>query len=124
LAALKQISREPKVKAIVVRVNSPGGSALMSDTIWRWIRVNQNLGKKVYFSLGNIAASGGYYIAAPADLIVAQPGSLLSLSLSSHSSFPSPLLHSTNFNSIYSHAGTITGSIGGIYCDCYNFICE
>jgi protease-4 len=74
--ALKQISRAPEVKAIVVRVNSPGGSALTSDAIWRWVRVNQDLGKKVYFSFANVAASGGYYIATAADRILAQPGTI------------------------------------------------
>jgi hypothetical protein len=78
--ALKEISQKPNVKAIILRVDSPGGTTTMSDTIWRWVRVNQNLGKKVYISLGNVAASGGYYIASPGDLIIAQPGTLPSLS--------------------------------------------
>jgi protease-4 len=64
---------DERVKAIVLRVNSPGGSGLASDMMWREIRRTQAAGKPVVVSMANYAASGGYYIAAPADWIVAQP---------------------------------------------------
>ena len=65
-----------KVKAVVLRVNSPGGSGLASDMMWREIVRTQEAGKPVVVSMANYAASGGYYIAAPADWIVAQPTTL------------------------------------------------
>lgn len=60
------------VKAIVLRVNSPGGSALASEEIWREVKLT-NAKKKVVVSMGDVAASGGYYIAAPASTIFAEP---------------------------------------------------
>ncbi len=60
------------IKAIVLRVNSPGGSALVSDIIWREIELAKAK-KPVVVSMGNVAASGGYYIAAGADKIFAEP---------------------------------------------------
>ncbi|WP_339712164.1 signal peptide peptidase SppA [uncultured Kriegella sp.] len=63
---------DEKVKAIVLRVNSPGGSALTSDIIWREIQLAKEV-KPVVVSMGNVAASGGYYIAVGADKIFAEP---------------------------------------------------
>ncbi len=63
---------DEKVKAIVLRVNSPGGSALTSDIIWRELELAKEK-KPVIVSMGNVAASGGYYIAAGADKIFAEP---------------------------------------------------
>ncbi|WP_291868612.1 signal peptide peptidase SppA [Maribacter sp.] len=63
---------DEKVKAIVLRVNSPGGSALTSDIIWREVELAKAV-KPVVVSMGNVAASGGYYIAAGADKIFAEP---------------------------------------------------
>ncbi len=63
---------DEKVKAIVLRVNSPGGSALTSDIIWREVALAKEV-KPVVVSMGNVAASGGYYIAAGADKIYAEP---------------------------------------------------
>jgi protease IV len=60
------------VKAVVVRVNSPGGSGLASDMMWREIQLTQAVGKPVVISMADYAASGGYYISAPADWVVAQ----------------------------------------------------
>lgn len=60
------------VKTIVFRINSPGGSALASDEIWREVELT-NKTKKVIVSMGDVAASGGYYIAAPAERIFAEP---------------------------------------------------
>ncbi|MGI9649177.1 MAG: signal peptide peptidase SppA [Acidimicrobiia bacterium] len=65
-----------RVKAIVFRIDSPGGSAVASDTMWRATRQAIEAGKPVIASMGNIAGSGGYYIAAGCTRIVAQPGTL------------------------------------------------
>ena len=70
--ALKKARDDEDVKAIVLRVNSPGGSALASDIIWREIEVTKKV-KPVVVSMGDVAASGGYYIAAGADRIFAEP---------------------------------------------------
>jgi len=70
--ALKKARKDDKVKAIVLRVNSPGGNALTSDIIWREIKLTKEK-KPVVVSFGNVAASGGYYIAAGADKIFAEP---------------------------------------------------
>jgi protease-4 len=70
------IREDDTVKAVVLRVNSPGGSALASDLMWRDLQRVKAAGKPVVVSMGNYAASGGYYIAAPADWIVAQPNTL------------------------------------------------
>lgn len=67
---LRKVADDDDVKAVVVRVNSPGGSALASDIIWREMELLQQK-KPVIVSMGSMAASGGYYIAAPADAIVA-----------------------------------------------------
>jgi protease IV len=75
-AALRAAVRDDRVKAIVFRVNSPGGSAVASDAIWRELILARKAGKPVIVSMGNVAASGGYYIAVAADTIVAQPGTL------------------------------------------------
>lgn len=70
--ALKKARENDKIKAIVLRVNSPGGSALTSDIIWREIELTKKV-KPVIVSLGDVAASGGYYIACNADKIFADP---------------------------------------------------
>ncbi|TDT46947.1 protease-4 [Maribacter spongiicola] len=70
--ALIKARDDKKVKAIVLRVNSPGGSALTSDIIWREVALAKKV-KPVIVSMGNVAASGGYYIAAGADKIFAEP---------------------------------------------------
>lgn len=69
---LNRLADDPAVKAIVVRVDSPGGSAFASDVIYRALR-RAALKKPIVASMGNSAASGGYYIAAGADTIVASP---------------------------------------------------
>jgi protease-4 len=73
--AIRKARLDEKVKAIVLRVNSPGGSALASETIWREVVLTKKV-KPVIVSMGNLAASGGYYIAAPADVIVASPNTI------------------------------------------------
>ena len=70
--ALKKARKNSQVKAIVLRVNSPGGSALTSDIIWREVEMTKKE-MPVVVSMGNVAASGGYYIAAGADKIFAEP---------------------------------------------------
>ncbi|HML86559.1 MAG TPA: S49 family peptidase, partial [Bacteroidales bacterium] len=70
--AIKQARLDDKVKAIVLRVNSPGGSALASDVIWREMVLAKRV-KPVIASMGDVAASGGYYIACAADTIMAMP---------------------------------------------------
>lgn len=69
--AIKKAREDDKVKAIVLRVNSPGGSALSSELIWREIELTKKV-KPVIVSMGNVAASGGYYIACNADKIIAE----------------------------------------------------
>ncbi len=70
--AIIKAKEDDDVKAIVLRVNSPGGSALTSDIIWREIELAKKV-KPVVVSMGNVAASGGYYIAVGADKIYAEP---------------------------------------------------
>ncbi|MEY3367332.1 MAG: hypothetical protein RI973_487 [Bacteroidota bacterium] len=73
---LRKLREDDKVKAIVLRVNSPGGSALASENIWRELSLAREAGKKVVVSMGDYAASGGYYISCMADHIVAEPNTL------------------------------------------------
>ncbi len=75
-AALRSATTDDRVRAVLLRVNSPGGSAVASDTIWREVVRTRAAGKPVVVSMGDVAASGGYYIAMAADVIVAQPGTL------------------------------------------------
>lgn len=69
---LRKVRETESIKTVVLRVNSPGGSALASDEIWREVKLT-NEKKKVIVSMGDVAASGGYYIAAPAARIFAEP---------------------------------------------------
>jgi protease IV len=64
------------IKAIVLRINSPGGSALASDQIWREVKLTKESGKPIIVSMGDVAASGGYYIACASDKIYAQPNTI------------------------------------------------
>lgn len=73
---IRRAYKDKDVKAIVLRVNSPGGSALASDIIWSEIECAKAAGKKVVTSMGDYAASGGYYISCNSDAIVAQPNTL------------------------------------------------
>jgi len=74
--ALKKAREDEKVKAIVLRVNSPGGSALASDVIWRETQLIKQSGKPFYVSMGDYAASGGYYISCAADKIYANQNTI------------------------------------------------
>ena len=76
LSILRSIKQDKSIKAVVLRVNSPGGSSLASEIIWREIEMIKKEGKKVIVSMGNVAASGGYYIACNADKIFVQPNTI------------------------------------------------
>ncbi len=75
-AAFRAAAGDKAVRAIVFRIDSPGGSAVASETLWREVARARERGKPVIVSMGDVAASGGYYIAAPADKIVAEPATL------------------------------------------------
>jgi protease-4 len=72
---IRKVREDEKVKAIVLRVNSPGGSAMASDIMWRELVLAQKA-KPLVVSFGDVAASGGYYIAAPGDRIFAKPNTI------------------------------------------------
>lgn len=72
---LRKIRKDKDVKAVVLRVNSPGGSALASDVIWREVELTKQV-KPIVVSMGDYAASGGYYISAAADSIFAESTTL------------------------------------------------
>lgn len=74
--AFRDAARDKEVRAILFRIDSPGGSAVASETIWREVARAKARGKPVIVSMGDVAGSGGYYIAAPADKIVAEPATL------------------------------------------------
>jgi protease-4 len=75
-AALRAARHDDSVRAVVFRVDSPGGSYVASDTVWREVGLTSQAGKPVVVSMGTMAGSGGYFIACPADVIVAQPATL------------------------------------------------
>ena len=72
---LRKARADASIKAIVLRIDSPGGSAIASDVIWREVSLTRNA-KPVIASMSDVAASGGYYIAMPAHAIVAEPATL------------------------------------------------
>lgn len=77
VARLDKAASDPRVKAVVLRINSPGGAVTATDTMYRELRrFREQTGKPVVASVGEIAASGGYYLALGADRIVAQPTSI------------------------------------------------
>ena len=73
--ALRKVRLDDKVKAVVLRVNSPGGSSLASDVIWREVMLTKQV-KPIIVSMGDVAASGGYYISCAADSIFAEPNTI------------------------------------------------
>jgi protease-4 len=73
--ALRKARLDNKIKAVVLRVNSPGGSSLASDVIWREVKLTHDV-KPVIVSMGDYAASGGYYISCAADSIIAEPNTV------------------------------------------------
>ncbi|MDB5022808.1 MAG: sppA [Mucilaginibacter sp.] len=74
-AALRKVRLDDKIKAVVLRVNSPGGSSLASDVIWREVMLTKKV-KPIIVSMGDLAASGGYYISCAADSIIAEPNTI------------------------------------------------
>ena len=74
--AFRAAVRDKQVKAIVFRIDSPGGSYVASDTIWQETVRARKAGKPVIASMGDVAGSGGYFVAMAADKIVAQPGTI------------------------------------------------
>ena len=75
-AALRAAAKSDKTKAVLFRVDSPGGSAVASDSVWREVQCVRDAGKPVVVSMGALAGSGGYYISCSADVIVATPATL------------------------------------------------
>jgi protease-4 len=75
-AALRAARENDRMRAVVIRVDSPGGSAVASETIWREVCRVREAGKPVVVSMGSVAASGGYYVSCAADVIVALAGTL------------------------------------------------
>ena len=75
-AALREAAADDSVSAIVLRVDSPGGSVTGSETIWREVNRVRDGGRPVVVSMGAVAASGGYYVSMAADAIVANPGTI------------------------------------------------
>jgi protease-4 len=74
--ALEAAADDPEIDAIIFRIDSPGGSVLAADIIWRALEVAKQSEKPLIASFSNVAASGGYYVAAGADAILAPPGSV------------------------------------------------
>jgi len=72
---LENLARDPAVRGVVLRITSPGGDGLASDLLWRAVRVARR-DKPVVVSMGDVAASGGYYVAAAADAVLAEAGTL------------------------------------------------
>jgi protease IV len=75
-AALREAGADDAVSAVVLRVDSPGGSVTASETVWREVNRLRKAGKPVVASMGAVAASGGYYVSMAADAIVANPGTI------------------------------------------------
>jgi protease-4 len=75
---IRRVRRDNSIRAIVLRIDSPGGSATASDAVWRELMLTKQAGadRPLVASMSDLAASGGYYIAMPADVIVAQPSTL------------------------------------------------
>jgi protease-4 len=76
ISELHSMERNPMVKGLLIRVDSPGGAVTPSHEIYSEIKRVRESGKPVVVSMGTLAASGGYYVSCPADVIVANPGTL------------------------------------------------
>jgi protease IV len=75
-AAIRDAREDDSVRAIILRVDSPGGSYVASDVIWREVRLTREAKKPIVVSMGDVAASGGYFVSMAADWIVAEPGTI------------------------------------------------
>jgi protease-4 len=73
---LKKYSNESKIKGILLRIESPGGTVVAAQEIYSELKRTKQKGKRLVVSMGSVATSGGYYIATPADIIVANPGTI------------------------------------------------
>src|SRR5262249_37298536 len=73
---IRQARKDKDIRAVIMRVNSPGGSAVGSDLVWREVDLTRKENKPVVVSMSSVAGSGGYYISMGADAIVAQPSTL------------------------------------------------
>jgi protease-4 len=75
---IRRIKKDSSIRAVVLRIDSPGGSVVASDVIWRELTLlrKDKASRPLIVSMSDLAASGGYYIATPADAIVAQPATL------------------------------------------------
>jgi protease IV len=75
---IRRVRADASIRAIILRIDSPGGSSTASDVIWRELMITKNDGRNrpIVVSMSDLAASGGYYIAMAGDVIVAQPGTL------------------------------------------------
>ncbi len=103
----RNLQKEEGLKAVILRINSPGGDANVSDALWHEIDVLKQQGIKVISSFGNYAASGGYYIACHSDTIVSMPNTLTG-SIGVFSSIPNieKLLNQKlgiKFDTVYTH---------------------
>lgn len=76
LPLLRTSMEDPNIRAVVLRINSPGGQAAASQEIYREVMRVRSAGKPVVASIGDVAASGGYYVASAADKIIAEPGAM------------------------------------------------
>lgn len=108
--ALQKAVDDDRVKAIVLRVDSPGGSALTSDIIWREVELAKEH-KPVVVSMGNVAASGGYYIAAGADKVFAEPTTITG-SIGVFGTIPNINVLATNIGVNAEQVGTNKNSVG------------
>ncbi len=111
--ALRKVERNPRVAGLVLHIDSPGGDAFASDLIWREVlRVRRQ--KPVVVSMGNVAASGGYYVAACANAIFAHPGTLTgSIGVYSLRPDAGPLLRRAGVNTVVLSRGARTGLLDG-----------
>lgn len=75
-ALIRSVREDDKIKAVVLRVNSPGGSAFASEQIRRELQLTREAGKPVVVSMGDVAASGGYWVAMAADEVIAEPATI------------------------------------------------
>lgn len=109
-AALREAAEDPAVRAVVLRIDSPGGSYVASDTIFREVARTRSRGKPVIVSMGDVAASGGYFVALPADMIVASRATLTgSIGVFGYKPVAAQLLEDIGVNVGHIHAGANAG---------------
>ena len=105
-----EILEDREVRAVILRISSPGGSYVASDTIFREVARTRSRGKPVIVSMGDVAASGGYFLALPADMIVASRATLTgSIGVFGYKPVASQLLADIGVNMGHLHAGANAG---------------